>query len=133
MHHHIKITILNEKINRNNTKNNLDSITSAKNEKCIIKLVLALFLGFLGPFSKNTIIQIFMKSVGFHMLYKEKNYIFTIGPHGNSAVGCLSLKKDLSMKPKTYLQIQRCYIPLTNRVPLFLKFVSYRIFRFCAS
>jgi hypothetical protein len=33
---------------------------------------------FLGPFSKNTIIQIFIKNVGFHMLYKEKNYIFTL-------------------------------------------------------
>jgi hypothetical protein len=43
MLYHIKITILNEKINKNNTKNNPDSITSAKNEKCIIKLVLVFF------------------------------------------------------------------------------------------
>jgi hypothetical protein len=40
---HIKITILNKKINKNNTKNNPDSITLAKNEKCIKKLVLVVF------------------------------------------------------------------------------------------
>jgi hypothetical protein len=34
---------LNEKINKNNTKNNPDSITSAKNKKCIRKLVLVVF------------------------------------------------------------------------------------------
>jgi hypothetical protein len=46
MQHHIKITILNEKINKNNTKNNPDSITSSKNEKCIIKLVLVVLVVF---------------------------------------------------------------------------------------
>jgi hypothetical protein len=45
MLHHIKITILNEKINKNNTKNNPDSITSTKNKKkCIKKLVLVVFI-----------------------------------------------------------------------------------------
>jgi hypothetical protein len=43
MHHHIKITILNKKINKNNTKNDPDIITSAKNEECIRKLVLVVF------------------------------------------------------------------------------------------
>jgi hypothetical protein len=45
MHHHIKITILNEKINKNTTKNNLDSITYTKNKKKLHqKLVLVVFM-----------------------------------------------------------------------------------------
>jgi hypothetical protein len=45
MHHHIKITILNEKINKNTIKNNLDSITYTKNKKKLHqKLVLVVFM-----------------------------------------------------------------------------------------
>jgi hypothetical protein len=43
MHHHIKNHNFERKNRQNNTKNNPDSITSAKNEKCIRKLVLVVF------------------------------------------------------------------------------------------